>query len=133
VLRRSLTLIVILLCVGAYAQDATRKSSVTFKNGVAPIIKRNCLPCHAEDNFNPSELALDTYESLMAGGKHGPPVIPGNAEASTLYKKLSADPPFGDRMPYDPKRKKGEEPKKTLTPEELRIIAEWINGGAKND
>src|SRR5512140_3260414 len=72
----------------AYAQqeNGTKKpaagDSVSFAKDVVPVIAKRCLPCHAEENFNPSELSLDSYDKLMAGGKHGVPVIAGNAKES---------------------------------------------------
>jgi hypothetical protein len=109
----------------------TPNREITFKEDVMPILKKECLPCHAEDNFNPSELSLDSRELLMAGGKHGRVVVPGNAEKSVLFQKLSANPPFGDRMPLDPKKKRGMQSTKSMSEEEIRIIRAWIEQGAK--
>ena len=108
-------------------------SDVSFKRDVMSIVRRQCLPCHAEDNLNPSELSLDSRKLLMEGGKHGVPVIPGNAEKSLLYQKLGPSPPFGKRMPLDPKKKKGMASTKSLTEEEIRVIREWIEQGAKDN
>lgn len=107
--------------------------AVSFQKDVFPIVKKNCLPCHAEDNFNPSELALDSYDKMMSGGKHGAPVVPGSSSESILVGKLSLKPPFGDRMPLDPRKKRGEINTRRLTDEEIRIISDWIDRGAKND
>jgi hypothetical protein len=106
---------------------------VSFKRDIAPLIARQCLPCHAEEQFNPSELSLDTYDLLMTGGKHGTPVTPGKAAESILVRKLLPRPPFGDRMPLDPKKKKGEESTKRLSEEEIRLISDWIDQGARNN
>jgi hypothetical protein len=116
-----------------YAQEAPDKECVSFKESVFPIIKRACLPCHAEENFNPSELSLDSRELLIAGGKHGVAVLPGKPEESILLQKLSSRPPFGDRMPLDPKKRRGEPSRKSLTEEEIGIIQDWVSQGAKNN
>lgn len=110
-----------------------KKGTVSFRKDVAPLIGRNCLPCHAEDNFNPSELSLETYDNLMAGGKNGIPVVPGNANESTLLKKLSKNPPFGERMPLNSKRKMEAGKATWLTDEEIKLIAAWVDQGAKNN
>ena len=108
--------------------------SVSFRNDVFPIIKQHCLPCHAEDNYNPSELALDSYAALMEGGRHGKAVIPGNVTESKLILKLHADPPFGDRMPLDMRKKKGKKPAVApLDEEEIQTIATWITQGARDN
>ena len=106
---------------------------VSFKEDVFPIFKKQCLPCHAEDNYNPSELSLDSYERLVAGGEHGVPVAPGNAKESILIQKLGPKPPFGRRMPLDPKVKKGEVSDKRLTDEEVKTVTDWVEQGAKNN
>ena len=126
----------ILLDVAAVSKpggQATDTTAVSFKTNIMPIIKRSCLPCHAEDNFNPSDLSLDSYDLLMDGGKHGPPVLPGKPAESILLQKLLQDPPFGDRMPLDPKRKKGEPSARKLSPEEIQLIDAWVRQGAKNN
>lgn len=106
---------------------------VSFKQEVFPIIKKHCLPCHAEDNYNPSELVLDTYETLMAGGEHGKAVEPGKGAESLIVKKLGPQPPFGKVMPVNKKKKSGEESKNKLTEDEVKILVEWIDQGAKNN
>jgi hypothetical protein len=122
------------LVVFAGAGVQSERANVSFSADVFPIIKNRCLPCHAEESFNPSELSLDSYELLMAGGKHGPVVVPGKSKESNLVKKLSTDPPFGDRMPLDLKKKKGKASTgKPLTDEEIRTIATWIDQGAKDN
>jgi hypothetical protein len=127
---------VLMVTLGATGQDAKRLKNgtqVSFKKDVFPIIKKQCLPCHAEDNFNPSELSLDSYTLLMAGGKHGPPVEAGKSKESILIQKLSDKPPFGDPMPLDTKKKKGEPSKSRLSDEEIKRIAAWIDQGARNN
>lgn len=127
---------VMMFTVGAMGQEARKQkngASVSFKKDVFLIIKKQCLPCHAEENFNPSELSLDSYELLMAGGKHGSPVIAGKPKQSILIQKLSTTPPFGDPMPFDTKKKKGEPSKKKLSDEEIKLITDWIDQGAKDN
>ena len=103
-----------------------------FKADVMPIIQKYCLPCHAAESFNPSELALDDHASLIKGGEHGTAVVPGKPEESLLVKKVMADPPFGKRMPVQ-KRRKSPEPPVQLTDDEVKVVQEWIRAGAKND
>ncbi len=117
----------------AIARGGDGKKEISFEGDVFPVIKRVCLPCHAEDQFNPSELSMDTYALLMAGGKHGVPVVAGKPKESLLLKKLTGNPPFGDPMPLDPKRKKGEPQRKRLSDQEIQILQQWIAEGAKNN
>ena len=98
---------------------------VSYKKDILPIFKRYCLPCHTEDQMNPSELYLDGYETLMHGGKHGSPIKPGKADSSFISMKLTPKPPFGDPMPFK---------RKTPVPEDtVKILRKWIDQGAKNN
>lgn len=106
---------------------------VSFSKDIVPIISKNCMPCHAEEQFNPSELSLDSYDLLMKGGKHGDSVKPGKALESVFVQKLLENPPFGDRMPFDPRKKRKKEPVKPLSDEDISIVTEWVNQGAKNN
>ena len=130
-----LNLILVLLCCTAFTVQKEKKkpktvkknktSSISFKKDIFPIINRNCLPCHSEDQMNPSELYMETYDNLIKGGKHGPSVTPGKADSSLLIKKLAAVPPFGDPMPLKRKTQLGEDT--------VKIIKKWIDQGAKNN
>ena len=117
---RSLVIFVLFLVfsVGLLAQ----KKGPTYTKDVAPLIKKYCLPCHLEENENPSQLSMDNYELLMNGGEHGNTVLPGKPKESNLYLKLLPDPPFGKQMARNRKR---------LTKEELGVIFAWIEQGAK--
>lgn len=126
-----LTLMAMSLLV-ARAQEKS-PGGISFKDDVFPVISKHCLPCHSEDNFNPSELSLDSYDLLMQGGKNGALTVPGKANESLLIKKLGEAPPFGERMPLNKKQVISEGKAKYLSEAELKIIAEWINQGAKNN
>ncbi len=115
-----------------HAEDEKSKS-ISFKDDVYPIVKNNCLPCHAEDNFNPSELSLDTYELMRHGGKNGTPWVADDSKKSILVQKLMVEPPFDARMPLNSKRKIREGKAKWLTDEEIKLIADWVDQGAKNN
>lgn len=105
----------------------------TFKANVMPIFQKHCLPCHAEESFNPSALSLDDHAVLMKGGEHGAAVVPGKPDESLLVKKVLADPPFGERMPMRSKRRKSVERPAQLSEDEVKVLQEWIRAGAKND
>lgn len=120
---------------GREGHSGTQNGSedVSYANHVAPIIKKYCLPCHAEEAFNPSELALDSYALLKKGGEHGSPVVPGKPQESMLLQKLEDEPPFGDRMPLQSRRDKKAGIVKKLTQEEEQTLRLWISQGAKDN
>ena len=100
-------------------------AAVSFKKDVFPIIKLNCLPCHTEDQMNPSELYLESYADVMKGGKHGSPIVAGKADSSLIIKKLTPPPPFGDPMPMRRKT--------PLSSDTIAVIKRWIKEGAKDN
>ncbi len=115
--------------VVSYAQDSTGAKTATeisYSKQVAPILDKFCATCHNADEDHPSQLFMDSYETLMKGGKHGAAVKPGNSKESLLIQKMSPEPPFGKVMPP---------PKKKLVPskEQMAIIAQWIDQGAKKN
>ena len=136
--KRTIFLALVLCTVtvfSAIAIQQSKKESVTkaakqsgptsYKKDVVPVLKKYCLPCHTEDNLNPSELYLDSYENLVNGGKHGKPFVAGKADSSLLIQKMSTKPTFGDQMPLK---------RKTSFPEDtLKILKTWINQGAKKN
>lgn len=111
-----------------FTQDTTATKSskeISYSKEVAPILDKFCATCHNEDEDHPSQLFMDSYESLMKGGKHGQAVKPGNAKESLLMQKMDAEPPFGKKMP----------PSKKLIPtaEQIEVLRQWIDQGAKKN
>ena len=99
-----------------------RPKAYTYVKDIAPIVSKYCLNCHGTDTENPSELFMDDFESLMKGGKHGVAIVPGKPTESILYVKMMPDPPFGKQMPRG---------RKKISPEEVQMIYDWIEQGAK--
>jgi uncharacterized membrane protein len=124
------SLFLVMLFVGlsflvAQENSKERNKPVSFSNDVFPIIKKRCLPCHASDSENPSELYMESLPDIMKGGKHGKPVIPKKGDESILLQKIKPAPPFGEQMPLMSKKK--------LTDEEVEIFKKWIDQGAKKN
>lgn len=96
-------------------------SAVSFSSQVLPIfIAHGCTGCHG----GTSGLTVTSVASLLAGGLHGPAIVPGDSAGSNLYRKLQPNPPFGERMPQGGPYL----PDSTIT-----VIATWISEGAKNN
>lgn len=94
---------------------------VSFQNHVRPIFQSfECTSCHGGSGG----LTVTTVTQLLSGGNHGPAIVAGKSESSTLITKLSARPPFGSRMPQGGPY---------LPDSTIQIIARWINQGAKNN
>lgn len=119
----AVSLMALLMSLSLITQQGGKKK-YGFDKDAFPIIRSYCLPCHLAENENPSGLALDNYETLMKGGNHGNTVVPGKPKESNFYLKLLPNPPFGKQMARN---------KKKLTEEEVKVIYDWIEQGAKKE
>ncbi len=95
-----------------------------FAKHIYTVLDTKCVACHGT-NKEQGGLRLDSYESLMAGGKDGVVIAPRKPDDSLLLKKVTlpaTDPHF---MPAE-----GRTP---LTPEEIARIRAWVLQGASPD
>ncbi len=110
------------LCAQGSGQKAPPKKSkadaVNYYRDIEPILNANCVGCH-QAAMAAGGLRLDAPESLLQGGASGPAVIPGKAQRSLLYSRLTDT--TAKRMP----------PVGMVTEEQLAMIRAWINLGAK--
>ena len=94
--------------------------AVDFARDVQPLLARRCLACHGPDDAE-GGLMLGSHDTALAATDSGEPAIrPGDAAGSELLARVTAGdewtrmPPEGDR----------------LTAEEVKLLADWIDGGA---
>lgn len=126
----------VLAGAGVRAQEEKAEgkgNGVSFRADVLPVFQKRCLPCHAEAENNPSGLSLDSHALVMKGGENGAAVVPGKPSAGTLVEKLGEKPSFGARMPLNSKKKIREGRAVWLTDAEVKLIATWVEQGAKNN
>jgi len=84
------------------------------------ILRERCAGCHGVAGMQ-GKLDLRTREGALRGGVHGAAVVPGDAEQSLLVKAVE-----GRGLPPMP-------PAGALAASEIRLLREWIAGGAKWD
>ncbi len=89
-----------------------------FDAQVAPILQKNCLACHSS-SARMGGLVMESYDSLIKGGAHGPPIVAGNADGSRIIQMLEGK--IAPRMPF------GADP---LPAADIATIRAWINAGA---
>jgi len=95
--------------------------TVSFKNDILPILDNyGCTSCHG----GTAGLTVGTVAGMNTGGLHGPVIVPGNADASNIVKKISPNPPFGVRMPQGGPY---------LDATKIQLIKDWINQGANDN
>jgi len=136
------------------APPPSQRRSIDFRRDLMPIVGRKCLPCHAQSGSMPdltagtpapgdvtdAAFARTVYEVLLDpavappdSDVRGKYVDPGRARTSPLVWHLLAK---NTSRPWDGAAIQGKakpipaDAKQPLTPEETRLIAEWIDIGA---
>ena len=102
---------------GATPESTESSEARFFRERIHPALKR-CQSCH-DDALKYYGLSLETRESLLYGGLDGPVLVPGEPEASRLYRKAARlEPHF---MPSGPVM---------LSDQEIKDLYQWIKRGA---
>jgi len=100
--------------------DAAKPEFYTTK--VKPILEENCGRCHMAENKR-GGLNFETRASLLAGGRDGKVLIPGDPANSLLVKLIRHEGPADDPMPMPPKRPK-------LSDADIAVVEKWVKAGA---
>lgn len=99
--------------------------TVDFQKQIFPLLDKHCVECHSEGEAD-GELALDSFEGLMVGGKTGEALEPGRSGDSLLVKFLEGRSGKTGKNQFMPPGKR-----EHLKPEEIALIKSWIDAGAK--
>ncbi|MYC65420.1 MAG: DUF1553 domain-containing protein [Acidobacteriia bacterium] len=87
-----------------------------FEARIKPVLESKCFGCHLTEPQG--GLRMDSLEALLKGGKSGPALVKGNADASLLVKTV--------RYEHDLKMP----PTGALPANEVDDIVQWISDGA---
>lgn len=90
-----------------------------YQRDVHPVLAAKCFACHGGDKRS-GGLSLKDRDSVLAGGRSGAVVVPGDAAESLLMRRTSGEvqpvmPPVGP----------------ALTASELATLRNWIDQGAR--
>jgi mono/diheme cytochrome c family protein len=102
------------------AQEGRKPDSVLaehFETHIRPVLAQQCFACHSAQKSG--GLRLDSREDLLAGGKDGPVVVPGDPDRSMLIQALKHSGNL--KMPKGGTR---------LTDEQIDFFATWVKDGA---
>jgi mono/diheme cytochrome c family protein len=111
----------ILAAIALLAGPARSEDAIDYRTQIKPIFQARCYACHGALKQK-GGLRLDTAKSAIRGGRE-PAIKPGEADASPLIDRVSADEDDPTRMPPE-----GE----PLKPAEVEALRAWIAGGAKS-
>lgn len=112
----------LLICLAAFASVSraiAQQTEIDFENQIRPLLIQKCAGCHGPDDQT-SDLRLDARHSALKGGSAGPVIVAGDAKASELIRRITADD--DDVMPPD-------DP--PLSDSEIQLLTRWIDDGAK--
>ena len=104
---------------GCWAVDAA-ETKVDFVKDIQPIFEKSCLKCHGPEKQK-GKLRLDSKDSTFKRAADSQVIVPGNAEKSDLYRRMTLPQSDDDRMPNegDP-----------LPKAQIDLVKDWINQGA---
>jgi cytochrome c553 len=88
-----------------------------FEKHIRPILIDRCAECHGPET-QWGELRVDTLENLLAGGEHGPALVPGKPESSLMILAIERTGEL--KMP----------PENPLSEQEVALLKRWILQGA---
>ncbi len=107
---------------------ASLQAAVNFEKDLLPVLEKKCLGCHKAPHMEDgklkkpkADLRLDAAWAMLKGAESGPALVPGNLAKSYMYEVVTL--PKDDDMFMPPK---GD----PLTADELKLLKEWIEGGA---
>lgn len=106
----------------ARAEGREPRIGPSFAGEIAPIVQAACVNCHGGANPR-ANLNLSTFAGWKRGGRSGPLLVAGNPARSLLMAKLTTQNQQ-QRMPQNGQ---------PLPNEDLRLIAKWIESGARYD
>lgn len=107
-----------MLLIGPAIADSPK-----FNRDILPLLSDNCFQCHGpDDKHRKADLRLNQKEGLFASTQEGNIVTPGSPRQSLLFQRITASDP-DDRMPP-------QETKKSLSPQEIELLGQWIKQGA---
>lgn len=110
-----------LLCAAMFVAHAgATVRAVDFEKDLLPILTKECYECHSEERGKEKAgYVFDNMRRLKKDIDLMLLVMPGNPEASNLFKVL-ADPEVKHHMP----------PKRTLADADVEKVRKWISEGA---
>ncbi len=123
-LRKPLFALLFSLCSLCLCGESSSAAEPTYWQDVRPVLRKNCTACHNARHVRDLDvsggLALDTYESVLKGGKTAVIQVGKSADSPLIKAVITVD--TEKRMPLAAT---------PLTPDAIALLRRWIDGGAK--
>ena len=110
--------------VYAEHHEAETQATLNYNLDIRPILSDNCYACHGPDaKTRQADLRLDTKEGAFSEPSGYPVLVPGEPDESELYLRIMSEDETYRMPPSDFN--------KTLTPEQIQALTQWIREGAQ--
>jgi hypothetical protein len=105
--------------------DAATRRPVNYSRDIRPILSNTCYKCHGPDGKErKADLRLDMKAGAFAKLESGvTAIVPRSSVQSAVYQRLTSNDPDLKMPPPDSG--------KTITPEQIELIRQWIDEGAE--
>ena len=101
----------------------TPQATLNYNLDIRPILADNCFACHGPDaKTRQADLRLDTKAGAFSEPSGYPVIVPGKPEESELHLRIASEDDTYRMPPVDFN--------KTLTPEQIEAVTQWIREGA---
>lgn len=110
----------------AFGQDASvgAEPRIEFNRDIRPILSDACFQCHGPDEAERhGGLRLDSAAAAHHGGDSAAAIVPGDADASEVWRRVVSDDP--DLVMPPPQSGK------TLSREPIALLRRWLQQGAE--
>ena len=97
------------------------ESRVDYNTQIKPLLNKNCIICHGGVKKASGFSLLFRHEAVAPAKSGKPAIIPGDADASEMIRRLTLTDP-DERMPLD---------HPALKPDEIDLLRKWIDQGAE--
>jgi uncharacterized membrane protein len=108
----------------AASAPPTTDQRALFPAVIAPLLASRCGKCHGAEKQK-GRLRTDSQAALIAGGKNGHGVVPGDPARGTVLARLAL--PMSDDQHMPPE----EEPQ--LTASQISLLKWWVGAGANSE
>ncbi|MBI1354023.1 MAG: DUF1553 domain-containing protein [Acidobacteria bacterium] len=112
------------LLLALFVAAAAGAAGPDFQREIRPVLSDACFHCHGPDpETRMAGLRLDVKDGAFAKRDHGTPIAPGDPAASLVYQRITHEQ-AALRMPPEYSHK-------SLKPEQIEKIKQWIEAGAE--
>jgi hypothetical protein len=120
ILRSATTVWLLSTCLHAF-EEAGSVVPIDFSRQIRPVLAKQCFSCHGSGTQE-SGVALHEFERSTAKSDSGVrPIVPNDANASEIIKRITSDDPALRMPPEGP----------GLTETQVHLVREWIQQGAE--